>query len=268
MEFKEKIILITGASDGIGKQLAIDLSMRGAVIIASGRSPARLEAVLTEIRRASPRSISIRCDVGSRAEVHQMIGTVLAQFSGIDILINNAGIGMRKPFVETPFETIEELMRTNYLGTVYCTHEVLPSMLARGRGHIVNISSVAGHIGSLNMAGYCASKFAINGFSESLYHELKPRGIAVSVVSPGPVKTAFNRSFAQTSPKSPKSFIISPESVSQTVMTIIEKKRFEMITPRSFALICGVKRFMPGLFRAVSSRLFRSHVLPREKAVT
>jgi len=268
MEFKEKIILITGASDGIGKQLAIDLAMRGAVIIACGRSPARLESVLTELRRASPRSISIRCDVRSRAEVHQMIGNVLAQFPMIDILINNAGIGMRKPFVETPLETIEELMRTNYLGAVYCTYEVLPSMLARGHGHIVNISSVAGHIGTLNMAGYCASKFAINGFSESLYHELKPRGIAVSVVSPGPVKTSFNRSFAHTWPRSPKSFIISPESVSQTVLTIIEKKRFEMITPRSFALICGVKRFMPGLFRAVSSRLFRSHVSPLPEAVS
>ena len=267
MEFKDKIILITGASDGIGKQLAVDLSVRGAVIIACGRSPARLEAVLTEIRRPSPRSISIRCDVGSRAEVHQMIGKVLAQFPAIDILINNAGIGMRKPFVETPLDTIEDLMRTNYLGTVYCTYEVLPSMLARGRGHIVNISSVAGHIGTLNMAGYCASKFAINGFSESLYHELKPRGIAVSVVCPGPVKTAFNRSFAETSPKSPKLFIIAPEAVSQAVLTIIEEKRFEMITPRSFALICAVKRFMPGLFRAVSSRLFRSHVLPHQKAV-
>ena len=268
MEFKDKIILITGASDGIGKQLAVDLSVRGAVIIACGRSPARLEAVLTEIRRPSPRSISIRCDVGSRAEVHQMIGKVLAQFPAIDILINNAGIGMRKPFVETPLDTIEDLMRINYLGTVYCTYEVLPAMLARGRGHIVNISSVAGHIGTLNMAGYCASKFAINGFSESLYHELKPRGIAVSLVCPGPVKTAFNRSFADTSPKSPEHLIISPESVSQTVMTIIEKKPFETITPRSFALMCGLKRFMPGLFRAVSSRLFRSHVLPREKAVT
>lgn len=197
-----------------------------------------------------------------------MVRKVLAAYDAVDILINNAGIGTRKPFVETPLETIEELMRTNYLGTVYCTHEVLPSMLARGRGHIVNISSVAGHIGTLNMAAYCASKFAINGFSESLYHELKPRGIAVSVVSPGPVKTAFNRSFAETSPKSPQSMIISPESVSQTVMTIIENKRFEMITPRSFALICGIKRLMPGLFRAISSRLFRSHVFPREKPVT
>jgi len=197
-----------------------------------------------------------------------MVRKLLAAYDAVDILINNAGIGMRQPFVETPLDIIEELMRTNYLGTVYCTHEVLPAMLARGRGHIVNISSVAGHIGTLNMAGYCASKFAINGFSESLYHELKPRGIAVSLVCPGPVKTAFNRSFAQTSPKSPQSMIISPESVSQTVMTIIESQRFEMITPRSFALMCAAKRLMPGLFRAISSRLFRSRVFPREKPVT
>ncbi|HEX6439031.1 MAG TPA: SDR family oxidoreductase [Candidatus Binatia bacterium] len=268
MNFTDRVILITGASDGIGKRLALDLAARGAVIIASGRSPARLEEVLTELRRASPRSIAIRCDVGSRTEVQQMISQVFGQFSAIDILINNAGIGMRKPFLETPLDIIEELMRTNYLGTVYCTYEVLPSMIARGRGHIINISSVAGHIGTLNMAGYCASKFAINGFSESLYHELRPRGIAVSVVSPGPVKTAFNRSFAQTSPKSPETMIITPESVSRRVMTIIENKRFEMITPRSFALMCAIKRFMPGLFRAISYRLFRSHVLPREKAVT
>jgi uncharacterized protein len=268
MNFTDRIILITGASDGIGKRLALDLAARGAVIIGCGRSTERLGALFAELQRISPRSITIRCDVGSRDEVRAMVAKVLAAYDAVDILINNAGIGMRKPFVETPLETIEDLMRTNYLGTVYCTYEVLPSMLARGRGHIVNISSVAGHIGTLNMAGYCASKFAINGFSESLYHELKPRGIAVSVVCPGPVKTAFNRSFAQASPKSPKSFIISPESVSQTVITVIEKKRFEMITPRSFALMCAVKRFMPGLFRAISYRLFRSHVLPQEKAVT
>jgi hypothetical protein len=268
MEFKDKIILITGASDGIGNRLAIDLAMRGAVIIACGRSAARLELVLAEIRPASPRSITIRGDVGSRAEVHQMIGTALAQFPTIDILINNAGIGMRKPFVETPLETIEELMRTNYLGTVYCTYEVLPSMLARGRGHIVNISSVAGHIGTLNMAGYCASKFAMNGFSESLYHELKPLGIDVSIVCPGPVRTSFNRTFAQASPKSPTSLVISAESVSQTVIRIIEKKRFEVITPPSVALICALKRFMPALFRAISYRLFRSHVSPRRNSVT
>ena len=126
-----------------------------------------------------------------------MVANVLARYGAIDILINNAGIGMRQPFVEMPLDTIEEIMRTNYFGAVYCTREVVPSMIAKGHGHIVNISSVAGHIGTLNMAAYCASKFALNGFSESLYHELKPLGIDISVVCPGAVKTAFNRAFAQ-----------------------------------------------------------------------
>jgi short-subunit dehydrogenase len=135
----------------------------------------------------------------------------------------------------------------------------LPSMIANGHGHIVNISSVAGHIGTLNMAAYCASKFALNGFSESLYHELKPLGIDVSVVCPGPVKTAFNRAFANTSPKSPGSLMITAESVSQTVIKVIEKKRFEVITPRSSAVICAFKRFMPGLFRAISYRILHSY---------
>jgi short-subunit dehydrogenase len=268
MNFTDRVILITGASDGIGKRLALDLAARGAVIIGCGRSAERLGAVLAELQRTSPRSITIRCDVGSRDEVRAMVAKILAAYNAIDILINNAGIGMRQAFVEMSVDTIEEIMRTNYFGAVYCTHEVLPSMIARGRGHVVNISSVAGHIGTLNMAAYCASKFAMNGFSESLYHELKPLGIDVSIVCPGPVRTSFNRTFAQTSPKSPTSLVISAESVSQTVIRVIEKKRFQVITPRSVALMCALKRFMPGLFRAISYRLFRSHVSPRRKSVT
>lgn len=267
MNFTDRIILITGASEGIGKRLALDLAARGAVIIGCGRSAERLAAVLADLQRTSPRSMTIRCDVGSKDEVRAMVAKVLAAYDAIDILINNAGIGMRQPFVEMSLGTIEEIMRTNYFGAVYCTHEVLPSMIARGHGHIVNISSVAGHIGTLNMAAYCASKFALTGFSESLYHELKPLGIEVSLVCPGPVRTSFNRTFAQTSPKSPTSLVISTESVSQTVIRAIEKKRFQVITPPSVALICALKRFMPGLFRTISHRLFSSHVLP-EKSVT
>jgi uncharacterized protein len=267
MNFTDRVILITGASDGIGKRLALDLAARGAVIIGCGRSAERLRDVLADLQRTSPRSTAIRCDVSSKDEVRAMVANVLAKFDGIDILINNAGIGMRQPFVEMPLEAIEQIMRTNYFGAVYCTREVVPSMIARGHGHIVNISSVAGHIGTMNMAAYCGSKFALNGLSESLYHELKPLGIDVSVVSPGPVKTGFNRSFAQTSPKSPEGMIVTPESVSQTVIRVIEKNRFEVITPRSFALICGLKRFMPGVFRALSHRIFRSRVLPQNKPV-
>src|SRR5918992_818163 len=160
MDFTDRIILITGASDGIGKRLALDLAGRGAVIIGCGRSGQRLGVLLADLQRTSPRSVTIRCNVGSRDEVRAMIANVLAEFDAIDILINNAGIGMRQPFVEMSLDTIAEIMRTNYFGTVYCTHEVLPSMIARGSGHIVNISSGAGKIGSLNMSAYSASKFA------------------------------------------------------------------------------------------------------------
>jgi short-subunit dehydrogenase len=260
MDFKDQIVLITGASNGIGRRLAIDLAAKGAVVVGCGRSQERLQQLLKEMRLTSSASTVFVCDVSDPAQVTSMIGKTLAEFGRIDILINNAGIGMRQPFAEMSLETVAEIMRTNYLGTVYCTHEVLPSMIARGSGQIVNISSGAGKIGTLNMAAYCASKFAVNGFSESLYHELKPLGIHVSVVCPGPVRTEFNRSFSGTQPKSPPSLMMTPEAVSQVLIRAIETKKFELVTPRWLALICWFKRIMPNLFRVVFHRTFRAYV--------
>ena len=260
MEYRNRVVFVTGASDGIGKQLAVDLVARGAVVVGCGRSRDRLVKTLKEIRKLSPKSLMIACDIGDAEQVHGMMTKVLADFGRIDILINNTGIGMRKPFVDTPLETIEAIMRTNYLGAVNCTHEVLPSMIARGSGHIVNISSGAGKIGTLNMAGYCASKFAMNGWSESLYHELKPLGVNVSVVCPGPVSTQFNREFQDSEPKSPPQLFTSAAAVSQAVMRAIERNKFEVVMPRWLALICAIKRFAPSLFRVIAQRRFRSYV--------
>jgi short-subunit dehydrogenase len=209
----------------------------------------------------------IPCDVDDRERVEGMVAKVLADFGKIDILINNAGIGMRKPFAETSMDSIEEIMRTNYFGMVYCTHAVLPSMIARGSGHIVNISSVAGIIATLNLSGYCASKFAMNGFSESLYYELKPLGIHVSVICPGPVRTEFSRAFANTKPKSPAFLMLEPETVSLLVLRAIDAKKFEVVMPLSLALICRLARMAPRLVRAVALRVFRSYVMPRMKTV-
>lgn len=264
MTLKNQVVLITGASNGIGRCLAIDLATRGAIVVGCGRSPERLQATAVALQRSSPLSTTIKCDVGKLDEVRELVTDVLAKFGKIDILINNAGIGMRKPFAETPIEVIEELVRTNYLGVVYCIHEALPSMIARGKGHIVNISSVAGKIGTLNIAGYCASKFALNGLSESLYHEMAPLGINVSVICPGPVRTDFNKPFADTLPKAPASLVVTPESVSAAVIKAIEGKRFEVVLPRRLALICWVKAMAPNLFRAVAHRSFR-HIVERKK---
>ena len=265
MNFQEQIILITGASNGIGRCLDIDLAARGAIVVGCGRSLERLQATAAEMQRTSPLSTAIQCDVAELDQVRAMVTGVLAKFGKIDILINNAGIGMRKPFVDTPIEVVEELMRTNYFGVVYCTHEALPSMIARGSGHIVNISSVAGKIGTPNIAGYCASKFALNGLSESLYYELAPHGVSVSVICPGPVRTDFNKSFADTPPKSPEALVVSAEFVSAAVIKAIENRRFEVVLPRGLALICWVKRMAPNLFRALADRNFRHRIVETKK---
>jgi short-subunit dehydrogenase len=266
IDFRNQIIFISGASDGIGKQLALDFAARGAIVVGCGRSRERLVETLKEVRTYSPKSLMIACDIGDGEQVHKMMEKVLGDFGWVDILINNAGIGMRKPFAETPLETIEAIMRTNYLGAVYCTHEVLPAMIARGSGHIVNISSGAGKIGTLNMAGYCASKFAMNGWAESLYHELKPLGIHVGLVSPGPVSTEFNREFRDSEPKSPPSLFVSPEAVARQVIRAIEHNKFEIVMPRWLAVLCWIKGLMPGVFRTLAQRRFRPYVTLSNKS--
>ena len=260
MEFNGQIVLITGASSGIGKQLAVDFAGRGAVVVGCGRSITRLKEVLKEVRQSSADSAMMACDVSDPEQVQGMIEKILTDFGAVDILINNAGIGMRKPFAETSLSTIEEIMRINYLGAVYCTHALLPSMIQRGGGHIVNISSGAGKIGTLNMAAYCASKFAMNGWSESLYHELKPLGVKVSLVCPGPVHTGFSRAFHNSEPQSPPALFVSSGVVSEAVMQVIERDRFERIVPRWLALMCWLQRLSPGLFRYLAQRRFRPYV--------
>jgi short-subunit dehydrogenase len=260
MDLQDQTVVITGASNGIGRQLAIDLAARGAVIVGCGRSAQGLSATLEQVRHHSSSSMMIACDVGNHEQVRCMVSGVLERFSKIDILINNAGIGMRQPFADTALSTVEEIMRTNYIGTVYCTYEVLPSMIARKSGRIINVSSIAGHMGTLNMAAYCASKFAVNGWSESLYHELRPLGISVSLISPGPVKTEFNRAFATSTPQSPSFLTVDTAAVSRAVIKIIDSKRFEIIMPPVLALLCFFKRLMPNVFRALCYRAFRRYV--------
>jgi uncharacterized protein len=260
MDFKDQVVLITGASSGIGKQLAVDLAARRAVVVGCGRSIARLKESLKEVRRHSPSSAMIGCDVSDLEQVRGMVAKVLADYGKIDVLINNAGVGMRKPFVDSELGAVEEMIRINFLGAAYCAHAVLPSMIARKSGHVVNISSGAGKIGTLNMSVYCASKFALNGWSECLYHELRPLGIKVSVVCPGPVGTEFNRDYRDTEPKSPPALLATPEAVCREVMKAIEKDKFEVITPRWLAFLCAIKRHMPNLFRVFAQRKFRQYV--------
>jgi short-subunit dehydrogenase len=263
--FTEQVVLITGVSSGIGRQLAIDLAAKGATVAGCGRSQQRLQETLSQMERTSPSSKVYVCDVGDPMQVKGLVRDVLAEFGKIDILINNAGFGSYGNLVDTPSETIEAMVRTNYLGAVYCTKEVLPSMIQRRSGHIVNISSGAGKIGTPNMASYCATKFSLNGLSESLYHELRPLGIYVSVICPGPVRTKFRLLFDNLAPGAPSFLVLNVEEVSRAVIRIIERRKFEVIIPRWLAMACLIKGLMPNFFRFVSYHALRLRAVAEAK---
>lgn len=264
MDFKNQVVLITGASSGIGRQLAIDLAAREAIVIGCGRSLERLQETLREMRRFSPSSDVHLCDVSDPEQVRAMVRRILSDHGKIDILINNAGFGLYQSFVNSPLQAIEEIVRTNYLGAVHCIKEVLPAMVERRSGHIVNISSVAGKIGTPNMASYCASKFALNGLSESLYHELRGSGIHVSVVCPGPVRTKMRLLIDHSASGVwiPEFLILKTEDVSRTVIRAIEKRRFQVIIPFWLSLTCFFKGLMPNLFRHLSYWVLRLRSSP------
>jgi len=259
LEFKDKVVLITGASAGIGRRLALDMAERGAVVVGCGRSQERLVETLAAMKRHSPSSSVHLCDVGNAEQVKSMIQKVLSELGRIDILINNAGFGIYQSFNNSPLDSIEGIVRTNLLGAVYCIKEVLPSMIQRGSGHIVNISSVAGKIGTPNMASYCASKFALIGLSETLYHELRPLGIQVSVICPGPVRTKMRLLLDHLASGVwiPEFLILRTEAVSRSVIRSLEKRRFQVVLPFWLALVCFVKGLAPNLFQLLSYRVLR-----------
>lgn len=262
MDFTGQVVLITGVSKGIGKQLATDLAARGATVVGCGRSRGQLQETLLEMRQMSPSSAVHICDVSDPEQVDDLIQKVLSEFGKIDILINNAGFGIYQSFVDISLDSVQGMVRTNLLGAAYCIKAALPSMIQRRSGHIVNISSVAGKIATPNMGPYCATKSALIGLSESLYHELKPLGIHVSVVCPGPVRTKMRLLIDQMASGVwiPEFLILKPEGVSQAIIRAIERRKFETVLPLWLAWACLFKGIMPSFFRFLSYHALRWRV--------
>jgi len=184
-------IIVTGASDGIGRALAAGLAARGARIVLAARNEAALEAAARECRRAGGDALAVRTDVGVPAECRALVDRAAAWSGRIDGLVNNAALSFRGRLDEVAdVELFERVMRVNYLSAVCCTHAALPHLKA-ARGLVVAISSVQGLAGFPSYSGYAASKHALQGFFDSIRIELRATGVDVLVVSPGAVATAI-----------------------------------------------------------------------------
>jgi len=170
VDFKNKVILITGASSGIGKESAIEFAKQGAKIVLVSRTKEKLEQVADELKKFNVTTLVCQCDVSKKDQVKEMSKIVLDKFDSVDILVNNAGFAIYGSVSDLSIDEIESQMETNYFGMIYCVKNFLPSMLDKKSGHIVNVASVAASFGLPGIASYCASKFAMLGFSEGLKH--------------------------------------------------------------------------------------------------
>jgi 3-dehydrosphinganine reductase len=237
LEFSDRLVLITGGSRGIGLAVAKNVAAAGATVCLLARNPDRLEAARAEVEAAGggrPVGI-IRADVSDEDAVDAALGPFLAGFGVPDLLVNSAGVAHPGLFRELDSYIFRWMMDVNYFGTVNVTRAVLPGMIKRGSGHLVNISSIAGFLGVYGYSAYGASKFAVSGLSDVLRAELKPRGIGVSLVFPPDTATEQLEYESRFKPPVTKALsgsagVMKPEQVAKAIVRGIAKERY-IITP-------------------------------------
>ena len=189
MLLKDKVALITGAGRGIGKAISLRFAEEGASLILCARTAAPLQEVTDAIRHMGRPCLGSVVDVAKEEDVGRLVKDGLSKFGQIDILVNNAGISNPKAFLETSNADWDEAINVNLKGIVFCTRAVLPGMLERGFGRVINIASAAGLRGLPGSPAYTASKFAVVGLTQALADEVVDKGIRVNVICPGPVRT-------------------------------------------------------------------------------
>jgi NAD(P)-dependent dehydrogenase (short-subunit alcohol dehydrogenase family) len=216
---KNKAALVTGGTRGIGFAIAKALLGCGANVFICGTTEKGIEEAMTALRRdKGPQLDGFVCDVRRYEQVRAMLQEMEHRFGGIDILINNAGIGRYRNVQELTPDEWQAMIETNLSGVFYCCHEAIPLMKRRGGGYIINIGSLAGKNAFPGGSAYNASKFGLVGFSEALMQEVRYDHIRVSYVMPGSVDTAF----ARTSLGQPESWKLQPDDVSMTVINLLE----------------------------------------------
>lgn len=249
MDLKLIVAVVTGASSGLGRRLALDLAMSGAVVIGLARRESLLDALRTEMQAHSPGSSTVVCDVTDIDLFTQTLREIETSLGPIDLLVNNAGIDDPNADPED-LGTYRSKMETNYFAAVAGTLAVLPGMRRRGQGVVVNVSSDSGRAPSPHEAAYGASKAALSAFTESMAFDVESSGVRLHVLYPGWVPTAMGTGAVEAGmPLPPRSVRRSEEHVSKLVLSNIGTAKIDIDATKIARLAPAARSLFPGLYR-------------------
>lgn len=252
--------IVTGASSGIGRETARRLAAKGANVILASRNPSRLEEVAIDLVHLPGRTLVVPTDVTDRLGVEALVRRTAEEFGAIDILVNNAGTGLFAPIATGSIENMRRVFEVNFWGAVQCIQAAVPYMQAQRRGHIVNVSSVAGWFAPPYMGAYAATKHALRAVSDALRNELAGSGIGVSTVYPGLTQTSFTEAMTQevAIPHIPPVVrFVSPDVVAERILSAIRwNLRDVFVSPEDVAAVVGTA-LAPQAFDWVSRLLIR-----------
>ena len=266
-EFTGKLALVTGAASGIGRATALAFARAGADLVVCDLNEAALEETAAAARALGQRVLARRVDVASRDDVRAFADAVHREHEAVDVLMNNAGVGLGGGFLETGLEDWEWVLSINLWGVIYGCHFFLPAMVRRGRGgHVVNVSSAAGFLAAAQLAAYSTTKFAVFGLSEALRDELLPHRIGVTTVCPGIINTAITRTarmLGRVNTEDARTALVSfyerrnygPERVATAILKAVARNRpVAPVSPEAWFMYY-LKRLAPRLTARVNRSL-------------
>lgn len=254
-----KVVLITGGSSGIGEACARVFGQAGARVAITGRDAEALALAKVRLEATVPELLTIRADAALEAENRRMVEETLRHFGRLDIFIANAGISMRAPFEDLDLAVFRQVMDINFMGAVYGVKYALPHILA-SRGSVIGISSINGHRGTPWRSAYTASKYALNGFLESLRTEVMDRGVHVLVVSPGFTASNIRRraltADGQSQGESPREEgrMMTAEAVAEATLRAAFRRQRDLVLTRQGRLAVFLNKWMPGLMDRIVYR--------------
>jgi short-subunit dehydrogenase len=247
MNLAGAVTVVTGASSGIGRSTALAFAAEGADVVLAARRQNLLEEVATLIAQRGRRALVAPCDVSYPSQVEELHRRTEEAFGRCDVLVNNAGVPGGGPFAELSMGQIERIAKVNYLGVLYCTKVFLPMMLAAGRGHVVNVASLAGRFAVPGSSVYSSTKHAVVAFSEALYYELGPRGIVVTAINPGLVAT---EGFPHRDALEAGRKVMTPDDVARLIARVVKEGIGpERSMPRWMAALQAFRVLTPPLYR-------------------